>query len=144
MGILYLRIFSSVLLAKNLVHRRLTFPVIINTFPVLYNHFCVLHAPAPYRYYVIAVIVCPIIFYLPKFFELRTVYSSISFDVTVDCSLVLFPEESEVTSEDIVFPNNNNNATEMSNATILSMLRERDGGDVGDPPRSEEGAPTYE
>lgn len=44
-----------------------------------------------FRYYVIGIIICPMLFYLPKFFELKTVYSKIGFDYVVDCVSLLSP-----------------------------------------------------
>ena len=43
-----------------------------------------------HRYYVIGIVICPMIFYIPKFFELRTDYQSVSLNVAVDCEELLF------------------------------------------------------
>ena len=41
------------------------------------------------RYYVAGIIIGPVIFYFPKFFELRTRYVGFSLNIPVDCYLVL-------------------------------------------------------
>ena len=39
-----------------------------------------------YRYYVIAIIIGPILFYIPRFFEIVTVYKPIDITTNTDCS----------------------------------------------------------
>lgn len=41
------------------------------------------------KYYIIAIILGPCIFYIPKFFELRAVTNRVSLDITVDCVPIL-------------------------------------------------------
>ena len=41
------------------------------------------------RYYIIAIILGPCIFYIPKFFELRAETNRVSLDITVDCLPIL-------------------------------------------------------
>ena len=44
-----------------------------------------------YRYYVFGVVICPMVFYIPKFFELKTVYSPYSIRTVVDCASIIEP-----------------------------------------------------
>ncbi len=60
----------------------------------------------------------PLLFYVPKFFELRTVHSRLGLDVTVDCETVLNPPKINFTAfkgnqEDLV-----NNANLMHGASV--------------------------
>jgi hypothetical protein len=46
----------------------------------------------------VAIILGPVLFYVPKFFELRTVHSRLGIDVTVDCSTILNPPKINFTA----------------------------------------------
>ena len=37
------------------------------------------------------VVICPMVFYIPKFFELKTVYSPYSIRTVVDCASIIEP-----------------------------------------------------
>jgi hypothetical protein len=40
---------------------------------------------------VVGIVICPMLFYIPKFFELRTVFTTYSFNVTIDCAVLFGP-----------------------------------------------------
>ena len=44
-----------------------------------------------YRYYMITIILGPCIFYVPRFFELKTTHTRLGIDMTVDCEMALYP-----------------------------------------------------
>ena len=46
----------------------------------------------------LAIMLGPLLFYVPKFFELRTVHSRLGIDVTVDCETVLNPPKINFTA----------------------------------------------
>lgn len=48
------------------------------------------------RIYVAGFVVCPVLFYLPKFFEIRTVTGLMTFNQTIDCSSLVFPRGDQV------------------------------------------------
>ena len=47
------------------------------------------------------VVICPMVFYIPKFFELKTVYSPYSIRTVVDCASIIQPppEAGDLTGE---------------------------------------------
>lgn len=44
-----------------------------------------------FRYYMLAIMIGPCLFYVPKFFELRSVQTRLPIDLSVDCETVLNP-----------------------------------------------------
>ena len=59
------------------------------------------HAPVfcRRRYYVFGVVICPMVFYIPKFFELKTVYSPYSIRTVVDCASIIQPPPGDLRGE---------------------------------------------
>ena len=49
-----------------------------------------------FKYYVIALILGPCIFYVPKYFELRTEKTSLPVKFKVDCEPILLPTAPEI------------------------------------------------
>ncbi len=41
------------------------------------------------RYYVLGIVICPVVFYMPKFFELRTTYDTLA--VPINCAAIMQP-----------------------------------------------------
>ena len=39
------------------------------------------------------IIICPVVFYIPKFFELKTVYSPYPIRAVVDCAFIMEPAD---------------------------------------------------
>ena len=73
-------------------------PCQTNPLPYLYGH------PVPsflhrHRYYVFGVVICPMVFYIPKFFELKTVYSPYSIRTVVDCASIIQPPPADLRGE---------------------------------------------
>ena len=47
-----------------------------------------------YRKYIVAFIVCPIVFYIPRFFEIRSFVKVYAYNETIDCSALFLNEPS--------------------------------------------------
>lgn len=58
--------------------------------------------------------VCPILFYLPKFFEIRTTIVTHERNITINCANILFPEAVGMIKDD------NNNNSGMVGAQLLN------------------------
>ena len=71
-------------------------------------HLCQMRTPTlltetNFKFYIIAVILGPLIFYAPKFFEIRTENTIKHYHKILNCSEVLGPEFENVTIEELNF-----------------------------------------